>query len=80
MQQCFVSHSFGAIPISILATKNPTNLKIRQFTTLVKVKVNIRETYGVTVSSPKQFDLDRATFNVIEMAHWVLKVRPYLKN
>ena len=52
------------------------NLKFRPATTLVKVKFQILDTYGVIVSSPKQFDIDRLKVKVIEM---VLKVRPYLK-
>ena len=48
---------------------------MRPFTTLVKVKVQILDTYGVIVNSPKQFDVDRSKVKVPEMAHWALKVR-----
>ena len=73
-----VSYSFGAMPRSILSNNAiwDPNLKIRPATTLVEVKFQILDTYGVIVSSPKQFDIDRLKVKVIEM---VLKVRPYLK-
>ena len=54
------------------------NLNIDPFITLVKVKVI--DTYGVVVSSPKQYDPDRSIVKVTETAHWILKVRPYLRN
>ena len=61
-----ISYSFGAMPSSILPKISiwVPNLKIGTFTTLVKVKVG--DTYGVIVSSPKQFDLDMSKVKFTE--------------
>ena len=46
--------------------------KISPFTTLVKVNVKVFNTYGVMVSVPREYDLDRSNVKVTETAHWVL--------
>ena len=57
-----ISYSFGAMPRSILAKLWYPNLKMSPFTALVL------DTYGVMVSSPKQFDFDRSKSKVTETA------------
>ena len=48
------------MPRSILATLSIwyLNMNIDPFITLVKVKVKVPDTYGVIISSPKQYDFD----------------------
>ena len=46
-------------------------VNIRQ-TTSGKVNVKVLEIYGVKVSSPRQFDLDRSKVKATETALWVL--------
>ena len=42
--------------------------------TLVQGKIKVLDTYGVIVSSPKQFDLDSSDVKVTHnTAHWILK-------
>ena len=55
-----IFYSFGAMPRSILAkiSNCHINLKIAPFATLINIKV--LNTYGVIVSSPKQFDINRS--------------------
>ena len=71
------NHFYVSVIVSILPKISiwDRNWKIGPFTKKKLVKVKFLDTYGVIVSSPKQFDLDRSKVIVTEKAHCVLKVK-----